>query len=299
VSRTARGYALTLAGFGLWGVFPLFFKQLDHIPAGEIIAHRIVWTLIVAGLVALVLGRFWNAFRVLTDRRGLPIILGSTALIAVNWIVFVYAVVSGQALDASLGYFINPLVSVALGFVVLKEKMSPFQAAAVLLATVAIIQHLVGVGELPWIAVTLGLSFGLYGLLRKVATVESLEGLVVESGLLAPIAACVLIYWAMGEGLVVAPYPLSLDLLWLIALGTVTALPLLCFAAGARLIPLAHVGLCQFITPSLQFSIAVFVFDEPFTSGHLITFGLVWAGLILFTFDLLRNNGRNRQDQAA
>lgn len=299
MSQLTRGYVLTLAGFGLWGVFPLFFKQLDHIPAGEIIAHRIVWTLVVAGLAALIFGKFWSAFRVLADRRGRPIIVGSTILIAMNWTVFVYAVVSNQALDASLGYFINPLVSVALGFVVLKERMTRLQSAAVLLATLAIVQHLITIGELPWIALVLGLSFGLYGLLRKVATVESLEGLVVESALLTPLALGALVFWAQaGPGLVIAPYPLSVDLLQLVALGTVTALPLLCFAAGARAIPLAHVGLCQFITPSLQFSIAVFVFDEPFTSGHLITFGLVWAGLLLFTFDLLRDNGRNRQNKA-
>lgn len=291
-----RGYVLTLLGFGLWGVFPLFFKQLDHIPPGEIIAHRIIWTLIVAGLVAGWLGRLGRAFAVLRDPRGRLIMFGSTVMIGMNWSLFVYAVVSGQALEASLGYFINPLVSVALGLVVLKERMSPLQAGAVALAMVGVGQHIVGVGELPWIALTLAVSFGVYGLLRKIATIESLEGLVIESALLAPAAALCLVLWQADGGLVVKPWVVSLDSLWLVALGGVTALPLLCFAAGARLIPLSHVGLCQYITPTLQFSIAVFVFDEAFTTGHLITFGLVWMGLALFTIDLLRGHGRNRQN---
>jgi chloramphenicol-sensitive protein RarD len=285
--RTARGVAYGLAAYLCWGFFPLYFKQLAHVPPLEILAHRSVWAL--ATLAVLLAGSGgWGLVRAaLHDRRQLLILSVTTMLIATNWLVFLYAVVTNQVLQSSLGYFINPLVSVLLGYLFMRERLGRLAMASIVMATVGVLVMAVHHGRLPWIALILALTFGLYGLLRKLAAVEALTGLAVETLLLFPVAAGYLCYLAvMGLG----AFPsLSLhDDLFLPMAGFITAIPLLWFAAAARRLRLATIGFMQYLTPTLHFLLAVLVFGEPFSRSELVSFACIWTGLGLYSWHAAR-----------
>lgn len=282
-AREARsGVGFGLAAYLMWGCFPLFFALFEGVPAWEILIHRVLWScFFLVGLISL-LGRWAPIRAALAEPRRLGRVLGCAVLIGINWGLYIYAVESRQVLQASLGYFMTPLVNVALGLLVLRESMSRLQGAAVALAVVAIALQLLLLGELPWISLTLALSFGTYGLLRKQVPLDGLSGLFVETLLLLPLGLLALAWLSaagashFGEGAEVSAL--------LVASGVITALPLLAFAGAARRLRLATLGFLMYLNPSVQFAIALLVFREPLSSVQLGTFVLIWLGLALYSF---------------
>jgi chloramphenicol-sensitive protein RarD len=268
--------------FALWGIFPLYFRQIASVPSGEILVHRIVWSLVFV-LVVLALRRQWAWLKpVLRQPKVLLAFAASAVLLSANWLVYIWAVNNGHVIDASLGYFINPLVNVLLGYTVLHERLRRAQWVALAIAAAGVLWLTVLAGHLPWIALALAGSFGIYGLLRKVATLGPLEGLTLETLILAPIAATVLGFW-MAQGTSVFPAPEASTNFWLIAAGPITAIPLLLFAAGARRISLTTLGLLQYIGPTLQLALGLWLFHEPFSAERLMGFALIWLALALYS----------------
>jgi chloramphenicol-sensitive protein RarD len=281
------GVLFGIAAYGLWGMFPVYFHALDDAGPIEVVAHRIGWSLLVV-LVLLAVTRKLHAIRDLGgDRRTLLLLSVAAVLIAVNWSVYIYAVGAGHVIEAALGYFITPLISVALGMTVFGERLRPAQAGALALGTVAVILLSVYYGGFPWIALVLGVSFGTYGLLKKLADIGAAESLAVETSVLFLPALAVIVVLAWTGGGAFATGDLSLTLLLVLA-GPVTALPLLLFAACVTRVPLSIVGLLQYLTPVLQFLIGWLAYDELMSTARWIGFGLVWLALIVLTFDGLR-----------
>ena len=291
--RRRAGLLLGLGAYLLWGVLPLYFKALVRVDPTEIVAHRIVWSLLfLAGLATL--WRRWGAIRAaVTTRRVLTTLVLTALLIAVNWLVYIYAVVSGHVLEGSLGYYLNPLVNVLLGVVLLKERLSRAQLAATLLAAAGVAVLAAGAGSGLWISLTLAASFALYGFLRKVAPVDSLEGLSIETALLAPFALGWLLWLQQAGTAGFGAHGTAVDLLLVLG-GAVTAIPLLLFTAAARRLPYSTLGFLQYIAPSIQFLLAVLAFGEPLTVPHLVCFGAIWTALAMFTFDGWRAAARAR-----
>ena len=282
----------------LWGLFPLYIKQVAQVPALEIVLHRSAWSLLfVFGLLA-VLRRFAWLGPVLRQPRTLALFTLSALLLACNWLLYVWAVNAGRVLDASLGYFINPLVNVVLGYGVLHERPRPLQWAAVALAAAGVLWLAIGAGHLPLVSVVLALSFGLYGLLRKTATLGAIEGLALETLLLAPLAFSGLAVLALtGQGhFAQGDWPTNA---WLLAAGPLTAVPLLLFASGARRVSMATLGLLQYVSPSIQFVLGVFLYQEPFSTRRGIGFLLIWAALALYSAESWRVLRRSRSAAAA
>jgi chloramphenicol-sensitive protein RarD len=278
------GALFGVSAYIVWGLLPFFLKLLSSVPALQILAHRVLWSLALLVAAAFLLGRWKPIIEALRNRRALRLLCLSAALIAVNWIVYIWAVLNGHVLAASLGYFINPLVNVALGVVVLGERLRRLQTLAVLLAGVGVaVLALAGGVGLP-IALTLALSFGCYGLVRKVAPVDAFAGLLIETAWLAPLAMGWLL-WLGPQGVFGRDH--GQDAL-LMASGIVTAVPLLLFAAAAKRMRYATLGLFQYIAPTLQFLQAVLMFGEPLRPAHIFTFACIWAGLALYAFDSLR-----------
>src|SRR3954463_14908531 len=288
VDERRLGVASGLTAYALWGLFPLYFPLLK--PAGglEIVAHRVLWSLVFVSVLITVVRR-WSLVRAAgTDRRTVLILAGAAVLISGNWLVFVYGVNSGHVVETSLGYFINPLVSVLLGVVVFAERLRPLQWVAVGIATVAVVVLTVDYGRPPWIALGLAASFGLYGVMKKLVRVEAAPGLFVETAMVAVPAGIVLaVLHSSGEG----PFGNAGagHALLLASSGIATAIPLLLFAAAARRIPLSTVGLLQYLTPLMQLAIGVFVYDEPMPPARLAGFVIVWVALAVFTADSLRH----------
>ncbi|CAN7550985.1 EamA family transporter RarD [Acidovorax sp. LjRoot129] len=267
-----------------WGLFPLYFKQVANVPSLEVVMHRTLWSLVFV-LVVLLVRRQWAWIgTVLRQPRVLAAFALSAVLLSGNWLTYVWAVQNQHVVDASLGYFILPLVNVAVGFVFLHERPRAGQWLAVAVAAAGVLWLTVQAGRLPWIALVLALSFGFYGLLRKVAALGALEGLALETMLLAPVAAIVLGWWAwQGQGAIVHGDVSTLG--WLLLAGPLTAVPLLLFAAGARLIPMSTLGILQYISPSLQFALGVWVFQEAFEPARLIGFVLIWGALCVYSLE--------------
>ncbi|MBU1187487.1 MAG: EamA family transporter RarD [Gammaproteobacteria bacterium] len=294
ISPVATGLAAALFAFSFWGVAPLYFKLLAAVPAAEIIGHRIIWSAVF--LSAFLLWRdgpgFWRGLQL--KRRELAMLLLSGTLVAINWLVFVWAVIHDQVLATSLGYFINPLVSVVLGMLFLGEQLSRLRWLAFAVAAVSTTWMAMHIGKLPWVALTLAVSFGFYGLVRKQLAVGPLKGLLWEAILLSvPVAAWFL--WlgpdqpfAFGHG------DVAINLL-LMGSGLVTLLPLLAFNVAAKNLDLSVVGFVQYLAPTISFLLAVFIFHEPFDQVRLLAFCGIWLSLLLFTIDpLLRRRRRLR-----
>ena len=288
VDERRLGVLSGLGAYSLWGLFPLYFPLLE--PAGglEIVAHRVLWSLVFVGLL-LTVRRNWSQVRALvTDGRRLLVLFGAAVLIAANWLVFVYGVNSGQVVETSLGYFINPLVSVLLGVVVFSERLRRLQWVAVGIAAVAVAVLTIDYGRPPWIALALAASFGLYAVMKKLVRVEAAPGLFVETALVAVPAGIVLaVLHSGGEGTFTNAG--TGHALLLVSSGVATAIPLLLFAAAARRIPLSTVGLLQYVTPLMQLAIGVFVYDEPMPPARLAGFVIVWVALAVFTVDSVRH----------
>jgi len=279
------GLVYALISYGIWGVFPLYWKMLLHVPAQQILAHRIVWS-----MVFLFLMLIWRRDRIFIQYLSSPKILGtlvlSGAFIGINWFTYIYAVNSNHIVEASLGYYINPMVNVLLGVVFMKERLSRMQLIAVAFAFAGVAYLTFHYGRIPIISLILAFSFGIYGLIRKKANLQSMPGLMVETLLLAPVALWYL--WhvnTLGTGAFGHDSNLS-DILLILG-GPVTALPLFWFGIAATRIPLSTLGFIQYLSPTIQLLIGIFVFSEPFDSAYMISFGLVWIGLGIYTYSVI------------
>lgn len=278
------GIAYAALAYVVWGLFPLYFRELARVPATEVLVHRVVWSLAFV-LVVLAVRRQWAWLPAVLRR---PKVLGTFALSALllstNWLTYIWSVANGHVLDASLGYFITPLVNVLLGYTVLHERPRAPQWAALALAVAGVLWLTLQAGQLPWIALLLACTFGSYGLMRKVAPLGALEGLTLETMLLSP-AALVALAWWLGHGCGAFPAPDAKTNLLLLGIGPLTAIPLLMFAAGARRISMTTLGLLQYLGPSIQFLLGVWLFHEPFDTRRGIGFAFIWAGLAAYTWD--------------
>lgn len=285
------GLVYALIAFGIWGLFPLYFYFIIDVPSLEVVLQRSVWSLLFIGAVLAWQKRWsWLSDFVVQPRRLLPFVLTGLLLLA-NTLTYVYAVQTQQVVEASLGYFINPLVNVLLGVLVLRERLTPVKWVAVALAATGVLWLTWQLGRLPWIALVLAGSFGLYGLVRKTASLGALEGLALETLLLAPLILPLLLWWTFAKHGVWLQGDVGL-VATLALLGPLSALPLIFFAAAARRLPLATLGLVQYISPTIQLLLGVWLFHEPFSSSRLIGFGFIWAALALVSADTVRQSFR-------
>ena len=282
--ETKIGVCYALLAYFSWGLFPIYWKLVAAVPALQMVAHRIVWSVFVLALLLLLSRRWSGVVLSLRTPRQLFLLSVTAALVSGNWLVFIWAVQNGFVLQTSLGYYINPLLNIVLGMVFLGERLRPRQTAAVLLAAIGVGNLIFQLGVIPWIALALALSFGFYGLLRKTAPVDGLVGLSVETLLLLPIALGYLVYLDAQNLGVFLNTDWRLDVL-IAQSGWATALPLLWFANAARRLSYSTIGFLQYLAPTCQFILAVAVYDEPLTHAHLITFGCIWAALAVYTLD--------------
>ena len=293
-----KGVLFGLAAYLIWGSFPVFFKTLAGATPIEIVCHRIFWSAVFLIFVVVAKGRIASFQEIFRDGSTLLTLACSTLLIATNWLVFLYAIQREEVLQSSLGYFITPLISVLLGFLFLRERLSGWQLISVSLAFFGVLNLAVHQGQFPWIALILAISFGLYGLLRKIAKVDAMIGLTVETVLLAPASLAYLGYLSYHQQGVFLGGSLRLDLLLPLS-GVVTAIPLLLFVGAARRLRLATLGFLQYLTPSLHFILAVFLYREPFSHNQLLSFVLIWLGLTVYSWDsIAKTRTRNRVSQS-
>lgn len=284
-SRPSTGLLLAFGAYGLWGVLPLYFHLLKGVSPGQILAHRVLWSLILLIGLILVLKR-GRALIAAARGRTLLLLFASATIIATNWLIYIWAVVNDHVLEASLGYFMNPLVNVALGVAVLGERVRRVQGIAIAIAAAGVAVMAFSGGGAIWISLTLAGTFALYGLLRKVMAMDALGGLTIETLLIAPFAAGLLLL-SIQDGSNAWGQSTGLDLLLALA-GPITAVPLLLFAGAARKLPLSTLGLIQYTSPSLQFMLAVFVFGEALHVENIVTFALIWSGCALYVWDSWR-----------
>jgi len=294
-SDTVLGVVYAASAFLIWGISPIYWKALRAVPAFEIILHRMVWSFFFLVPLILVMRRWTDFIDALKNYRTLLTLLFTALIIGANWLLYIWAVNNDNLLQASLGYYINPLVNVVLGMVFLKERLRPPQILAVLLAAAGVLYLTIYYGEFPWIALALAVSFGLYGLIRKIAPVGSLAGLTVETLLLSIPALIYLLYIdSQGVGTIFR-VSLKLDLL-LMGCALATAIPLLFFTLGARRLYLTTVGLLQYIAPSCMFLLAVFLFREPLVKAQVVTFIFIWTALAIYSTDSVRYYRRAEQN---
>jgi chloramphenicol-sensitive protein RarD len=288
-----NGSLFALAAFGFWGLTPIYYKLLPHVPPVEVLAHRVVWSVVFGG-VFVTLSRSWPAVRAaLGNGRTLRALALTASLVSINWLIYIWAVVNDQVMSTSLGYYINPLVNVLLGMLFLGERLGRARTLAVALAAIGTASLAFEVGGLPWISLSLAFSFGFYGLIRKRLGLPPLAALFVETLLVAPLALLAL-GWFSFQGQSAFGTDLRTSLLLVLA-GPVTLLPLLWFAEAARRLPLITVGFFQYLAPTLTFLLATLVYGEPFTPAWAVTFVLIWSGLAVFTIDGLRKRERLRK----
>ncbi|EJG1536486.1 EamA family transporter RarD [Vibrio parahaemolyticus] len=292
--RARQGVLLAVGAYTMWGIAPMYFKSIAQVSPLEILSHRVIWSFFL--LAALLhFGRHWRSvYHIATDKKKIAYLLSSSVLIGGNWLIFIWAVNSNHMLDASLGYYINPLINVLLGMVFLGERLRKLQWFAVVLAGCGVLVQLIVFGSVPIVAMALAMSFGFYGLLRKKVSVDAQTGLFVETLILLPAAAVYLLFIASSPTANMIENPWQLNTL-LIAAGVVTTLPLLCFTGAATRLKLSTLGFFQYIGPSLMFFLAVLIYGETFTMDKAITFAFIWGALVVFSFDGLRNNRRSRR----
>ncbi|GAA0372974.1 EamA family transporter RarD [Bacillus horti] len=275
-----------IGAFVAWGLLPIFWKTVDHVPDLEVLAHRVVWSFVFVLMILLVLGKgksfLSEGKAILAKKKVLLGVLLASILISLNWFIYIYAVNSGQIVETSLGYYINPLLSVLLGILVLKEKLSFWQMISFTLALIGVLILTFGYGSFPWIAFLLAITFALYGLAKKLTNLGAMTGLTIETLMMTPVAL-VFVVWLQVGGSGSFTTLGGWTTFFLMASGAVTAIPLLLFASGARRIPLSLIGFLQYIAPTLQLLIGVFIYQESFTKTHLIAFSFIWTALIIFS----------------
>lgn len=292
--HSRHGVMFAIAAYTMWGIAPIYFKWLQQIPALEILGHRIVWSFVLVLALILMLGRFDRIKPVLMNRTYMLRLTLATFLLGGNWFLFIWAVNNNHILDASLGYYINPLLNVAIGMLFFSERMRKMQLLTILLAFTGVLIQIISFGSIPWIALTLACSFAIYGAIRKRLPVDSVTGLWLETLILLPI---VLIYYgffaeAQSFNLIANGWQLSL---LLVAAGVVTTAPLLCFTAAAQRIRYSTLGFFQYIGPSLMFVLAVFMYGESLTADKLITFAMIWTALAIYSVDTLLHQQRSKR----
>ena len=281
---TRAGLAYGILAYGWWGLVPIYFKAVAHVPPLAVLAHRVVWSVAFLGIIiALDRWRWLAVLDAMTRRSTLLPLIGSTVMVSTNWLLFIHAVESGQVLQSSLGYFMTPLLIVAMAVVVLKERLPAMQAAAIALAAVGVAYMTVRGGQAPWLALGRAGSFATYGLLRKLVPVSPVIGLTVETSLLLPPALAIAAWQLVGDVTRESPVASPSTYGLLVLAGIITTVPLIAFAAAARRLPLTTIGFLQYLAPTGQFLLAVFLYGEPFTRTHAISFACIWAGLALFT----------------
>lgn len=278
------GAFYALGAFSFWGVIPVYFKALAQVPAFEVVAHRILWSVILVAALLFILRRWRNVGPALRNRRLLATLALSGLFVAINWVVFIWAIGHGRILESSLGYFINPLVNILLGVVFLRERMRFWQWSAVVLAAVGVVFQVVQLGQFPWVSLALALSFGFYGLIRKVAPVDAFTGLFVETLIISPMAFGFLLYLGFEGSGTFGRQGVEMDGLLALA-GVFTAVPLILFVQATKRLRLSTVGLLQYITPTGHLLLAVFIYGEPFTMVHKVTFGFIWLALAVYTVE--------------
>lgn len=283
----SQGILYAVGCYGAWGLFPLFWKSITGVPAVNVLAHRIVWS-----FVFLFVWVFFTNRQTLISYVKQPKLLLRLGLagfvISANWGIYIYAVGTGHIVEAGLGYYINPLVNVFLGYVFLKERLAPMQKAAVVLALIGVIYFTISYGKFPWVSLLLAGSFGLYGLLKKKLNLESMPALTVETMMVFPFALAFLLYTAASNAETSFFPPSAINSLLLVVSGVVTAIPLFWFGKSAQVIPLSTLGFIQYLSPTLQLLLGIFVYGETFGKEYLICFAFVWAGLILYTISIIR-----------
>lgn len=281
-----KGIIYALCAYTLWGFAPIYFKLLDSVSAAEILLHRVIWSFFFVTILIALFGGFARLRHLLKQPKQLAVLCVTSLLIAGNWLLFIWAVNNDHMLDASLGYFINPLVNVSLAMIFLGERLRKLQWAAVALAATGVMIQLISFGSIPLVSLGLACSFAFYGLLRKKVNVDAKTGLLVETAILLPIAL-VYLFANVGDSLThLMNNDLNLNLL-LMAAGIVTTVPLICFASAAVRIPFSMLGFFQYIGPSIMFILAIALFNEPFDAEKGVTFAFIWAALFLFTLDML------------
>ncbi len=292
-----KGLWLAIGAYGLWGVFPLYWKQLHAIPSPEVVAHRVVWSLVFLVGVVLVSRRAGDVRQAFRRKKVVLVYSIAAILLAINWLIFIWGINAGYVVEASLGYFINPLVSVLLGVIFFRERLRLGQWTAIVIAAVGVGYLTVRYGQLPWIALVLAFSFGSYGLIKKLASLDALTGQTMEMTILTVPAIVFLVYReaTVGGGFVHAGV---LPTVLLVLGGAVTAIPLLMFTGAARRIPLSVVGLLQYIAPTMQFSIGVWVYGEDFSPARVTGFSIIWFALAVYTAEGLYRRRRNRREMA-
>ena len=281
------GIGFGLLAYGIWGFFPLFFRQLSHIPAMDVLSNRAVWACVFVSLLLTLRKRWQNVLAVCANRRQLAMLSLAALLVGSNWLMFLWAVANQQVVASSLGYFLTPLVNVLLGLLVLKEKLNRLEWTSVGLAVAAIGNEVLTLGSLPWVSLFLAGTFGTYGLVRKQVPADALSGLWLETLAMLPVCAIYALWqWQSGHQVFTATDTLTAGLL--IGAGIITALPLMAFAAATQRLDLATVGMLMYINPTMQFLTAIFIFDEPLQTARLFSFGLIWIGLLFFSWSLWR-----------
>ena len=285
-----KGILSGIGAYVIWGFLPIYWKLLHEVPAVQIVAHRLVWSLLL--LVVLVTAlRGWQHLRPAFNRRTLLIFVLATVLLSINWLVYIWAVNQGRVVETSLGYFINPLVNVLLGVVFLRERLTPARWLPVGLATIGVLYLTWNYGSVPWVALVLAFSFGLYGFLKKLSPLRSLYGLTLETAV-AFLPAIFYLLYVENQGVGAFGHLSLLPTVLLILSGVVTAVPLLLFASAAQAIPLSTLGLLQYLAPTMQFLIGILLYREPFTPGRLVGFSIIWLALIIFAAGGLYENRR-------
>ncbi|NDJ83684.1 EamA family transporter RarD [Vibrio campbellii] len=292
--RARQGVLLAVGAYTMWGIAPIYFKSIAEVSPLEILSHRVFWSFFL--LAALLhFGRQWRSVRdIIKNKTKMMYLISTAILVGANWLIFIWAVTSNHMLDASLGYYINPLINVLLGMVFLGERLRKLQWFAVALAACGVLVQLIVFGSVPVVAIALAMSFGFYGLLRKKVSVEAQTGLFIETLVMLPAASIFLFFIASTPTSNMFENPWQLNTL-LIAAGVITTLPLLCFTGAATRLKLSTLGFFQYIGPSLMFLLAVLIYGEPFTSDKAITFAFIWGALVVFSFDGLRNNRKSRK----
>lgn len=292
------GGIFAASAYTLWGIAPLYFKNIDFVPALEILLHRIVWSFLLLAVILTVMKQWSSVQAVFQKPKLLAAMLGTALLLAGNWGLFIWAVNNEHMLEASLGYYINPLLNILLGMLFLGERLRKLQWAAVALALTGVLIQLAYFGSLPWVALVLASSFALYGLFRKKLAVEALSGLFVESLLLMPLA--LLYWWQFADSASANMLQNSFSLnLWLVAAGVVTTVPLLCFIAAARRLQLSTMGFFQYIGPSFMFIFGVFLYNEPLDPSKLVTFAFIWTALLVYSMDAAWHINKGRKAAVA
>ncbi|MEK4555949.1 EamA family transporter RarD [Jeotgalicoccus sp. FSL K6-3177] len=286
MSGKQKGILFVSGAYIIWGLLPVYWRQIETVSPYEIIAHRIFWSFIFMVLYILFTGRWQylktNLTFIFSDRKKALSLVAASIIISINWLTYILAVNQGHILEAGLGYYINPFVSILLAFFILKERFSKGEWLAIFIVSLGVIYMSLGVGHIPWLALTLAVTFGVYGLIKKTINIDATYALAVETAVLAPIALLYILY-LNASGVNTLDFGLNRDTMFTMGTGVVTAIPLLLFALGAVKIPLSLTGLLQYIGPTLMLFIGIFLYGESFTATHQIAYGFIWVGLILYT----------------